>query len=64
MIFTSLLIVVGVGVVLYNLGVILEAVTEGRLRQHLGRLRMEHDISATARATSSSVASAGSAPQP
>lgn len=45
MVFTSLLIVIGVGVVLYNLGVILEAVTEGRLRQHLGRLRMEHDIS-------------------
>ena len=36
MIFTIvLLIVIGVGVVLYNLGVILEAVTEGRLRQHL-----------------------------
>lgn len=46
MLFTSALIVVGVGVVLYNLGVILEAVTEGRLRDYLGRLRMQRDIAA------------------
>jgi voltage-gated potassium channel len=44
MLFTTSLIVLGVGVVLYNLGVILEAVTEGRLREYLGRRRMERDI--------------------
>ena len=36
-VFTMALILVGVGTVLYNLGVILEAVTEGHLRQHLER---------------------------
>lgn len=42
--FTVLLIIVGVGTVLYNLGVLLEAVTEGHLRQHLERRRMDRDI--------------------
>jgi voltage-gated potassium channel len=42
--FTILLIVVGVGTVLYNLGVLLEAVTEGHLRDHLERRRMDRDI--------------------
>ena len=42
--FTIVLIVLGVGTVLYNLGVLLEAVTEGHLRAHLRRRRMEHDI--------------------
>jgi voltage-gated potassium channel len=42
--FTIVLILVGVGTVLYNLGVILEAVTEGHLRQHLERRRMDRDI--------------------
>lgn len=44
MLFTTSLIVLGCGVVLYNLGVILEAVTEGRLREYLGRRRMDQDI--------------------
>jgi len=46
MIFTIVLIVVGVGTVLYNLGVILETVTEGQLRQHLERRRMDRRIAA------------------
>lgn len=45
-IFTMVLILVGVGTVLYNLGVILEAVTEGHLRQHLERRRMDAHIEA------------------
>ena len=45
-VFTIVLIVVGVGTVLYNLGVILEAVTEGHLREHLERRRMDKNISA------------------
>ncbi|MGZ8745392.1 MAG: potassium channel family protein [Nocardioides sp.] len=45
-IFTIVLIVVGVGTVLYNLSVILEAVTEGHLRQHLERRRMDAKIAA------------------
>ncbi len=44
--FTIVLIVVGVGTVLYNLSVILEAVTEGHLREHLERRRMDKDIAA------------------
>jgi voltage-gated potassium channel len=40
-IYTMVLIVVGVGTVLYNLGVLVEAVTEGHLRQHLGRLALD-----------------------
>ena len=46
MIFTIVLIVVGVGTVLYNLGVILETVTEGQLRQHLERRRRDRRIAA------------------
>ncbi|WP_404349051.1 NAD-binding protein [Phycicoccus jejuensis] len=42
--FTIVLILLGVGTVLYNLGVLVEAVTEGHLREHLGRRRMERDI--------------------
>ena len=45
-IFTIVLIVVGVGIVLYNLSVILEAVTEGHLRENLQRRHMDKDISA------------------
>ena len=43
-VFTIVLVLVGVGVVLYNLGVLLEAVTEGHLREHLERRRMDRDI--------------------
>ncbi len=46
MIFTIVLIIVGVGIVLYNLGVLLELLTEGQLRQHLERRRMDARISA------------------
>jgi voltage-gated potassium channel len=46
MVFTTALIVVGVGTVLYNLGVLLEAVTEGHLRLHLERRRMNSRIAA------------------
>lgn len=42
--FTIVLILLGVGTVLYNLGVLVEAVTEGHLREHLRRRRMERDI--------------------
>ncbi|GAW48543.1 MULTISPECIES: potassium channel family protein [unclassified Nocardioides] len=45
-VFTMVLIVVGVGTVLYNLGVILEAVTEGHLRLQLERRRMDAHIAA------------------
>ncbi|WP_211250992.1 potassium channel family protein [Phycicoccus jejuensis] len=41
---TIVLILLGVGTVLYKLGVLVEAVTEGHLREHLGRRRMERDI--------------------
>lgn len=44
MVFTIVLIVVGVGVVLYNLGMIFEALTEGHLRQNLERRRMDKKI--------------------
>lgn len=43
-VFTMVLILVGVGTVLYNLGVILEAVTEGHLHQHLEGRRMTKHI--------------------
>jgi voltage-gated potassium channel len=46
MAFTIVLIVVGVGTVLYNLGVMLETLTEGSLRQHLERRRMDARIAA------------------
>jgi len=45
-IFTMVLIFLGVGTVLYNLSVILEAVTEGHLRQHLERRHMDRVITA------------------
>ncbi len=44
MVFTMVLIIVGVGTVLYNLGVLVEAVTEGHLREHLERRRMDKRI--------------------
>jgi voltage-gated potassium channel len=44
-VFTIALIVLGVGAVLYNLGVIFEAVTEGHLREQLERRRMDRAIS-------------------
>ena len=43
-VFTMALIVLGVGTVLYNLGVILEAVTEGHLRDYLERRHMDKVI--------------------
>ncbi len=46
MVFTIVLVVLGVGTVLYNLGVLLEAVTEGQLRQLLERRRMDTRIAA------------------
>ena len=45
-VFTIVLILLGVGTVLYNLSVILEAVTEGHLREHLERRAMDRDIAA------------------
>ena len=45
-VFTMVLIVIGVGVVLYNLAVVAEAVTEGHLRQNLEERRMSKDIAA------------------
>lgn len=44
-VFTLVLIVVGVGTVLYNLGVMAEALTEGHLREQLERRRMNREIS-------------------
>ena len=44
-VFTMVLIILGVGTVLYNLGVLVEAVTEGHLREYLWRSRMDRDIS-------------------
>lgn len=46
LIFTILLVVVGVGTVLYSLSVILEAVIEGHLRNHLERRHMDKRIAA------------------
>lgn len=43
-IFTMVLIALGVGMVLYNLGVVFEALTEGHLRAHLERRRMDRRI--------------------
>lgn len=45
-VFTIVLIVVGVGTVLYNLGVLLEGIIEGHLSQHLERRRMDKRIAA------------------
>lgn len=44
MVFTILLIILGAGTVLYCLGLLVEAVTEGHLRQLLERRRMDKDI--------------------
>lgn len=43
-IFTIVLIIIGVGTALYAFGVVLEALVEGHLRQHLERRRMEREI--------------------
>ncbi len=43
-VFTIGLIILGAGTVLYNLGLLVEAVTEGHLRQHLERRRMDNEI--------------------
>lgn len=40
-VFTMVLIFLGVGTVLYNLGVLVEALTEGHLREYLGRRAMD-----------------------
>lgn len=45
MVFTMVLILLGVGTVLYNLGILVEAVTEGHLREYLERRRMDQQIS-------------------
>ncbi len=45
-VFTIVLILLGVGTVLYSLSVILEAVTEGHLREHLERRHMDRVIAA------------------
>jgi voltage-gated potassium channel len=45
MAFTIVLILVGVGTALYTFGVTLEALIEGHLRAHLGRRRMDRQIS-------------------
>jgi voltage-gated potassium channel len=44
-IFTMALILIGVGTALYTLGVVLEALIEGHLRQHTERRRMDREIS-------------------
>jgi voltage-gated potassium channel len=43
-VFTIGLIILGAGTVLYNLGLLVEAFTEGHLRQHLERRRMDREI--------------------
>jgi voltage-gated potassium channel len=42
--FTIVLILTGVGTALYAFGVLLEALIEGHLRQHMGRWRMDRQI--------------------
>jgi voltage-gated potassium channel len=44
-IFTMALILIGVGTALYTLGVVLEALIEGHLREHTERRRMDREIS-------------------
>jgi voltage-gated potassium channel len=44
MVFTIVLILIGVGTVLYNLGILVEAVTEGHLREYLERRHMDQRI--------------------
>lgn len=43
-VFTIALIILGAGTVLYSLGLLVEAFTEGHLRQHLERRRMDREI--------------------
>ena len=43
-VFTIVLILVGVGTALYTFGVLLEALIEGHLRQHLESRRMDRNI--------------------
>ena len=43
-VFTIVLVLVGVGTALYTLGVVLEALIEGHLREHLERRRMDRII--------------------
>jgi voltage-gated potassium channel len=43
-IFTIVLILAGVGTALYTLGVLLEAILEGHLLEHMGRRRMDRQI--------------------
>jgi voltage-gated potassium channel len=43
-VFTIVLIILGAGTVLYNLGLLVEAFTEGHLRQHMERRRMDQEI--------------------
>jgi voltage-gated potassium channel len=43
-VFTIVLIILGAGTVLYNLGLLVEAFTEGHLRHHMERRRMDKDI--------------------
>ena len=59
-VFTIALILTGVGTALYTLGVLLEALIEGELRQHVGRRRMDKTISRMT-GTPSSAAGAASA---
>src|SRR6478672_5753819 len=44
-VFTIVLVLVGVGTALYTLGVVLEALIEGHLREHLEKRRMDRTIS-------------------
>ncbi len=43
---SAMLILVGVGVALYTLGFAIEALMDGKLRDHLGRTRMQHILDA------------------
>ena len=43
-VFTSILVLAGVGSVLYALGVLLEALVEGRIRDQFGRRRMQRTV--------------------
>lgn len=44
LVFTMGLIILGAGTVLYSLGLLVEAITEGHLRQHMDRRRMDNHI--------------------
>ena len=41
---TSVVIIFGVGVALYTLGFAFEAIMDGRLREHVGRSRLQHAV--------------------